>query len=35
MGLGKTLSLISLMITKKDDNLEQWMAEPPAKEGKI
>ena len=33
MGLGKTLSLISLVIQKKDEGVEEWLAKPPAKEG--
>lgn len=34
MGLGKTLSLISLVVQKKDKGVKEWMAKPPSKEGK-
>lgn len=34
MGLGKTLSLISLVVQKKDEGVKEWMAKPPSKEGK-
>ena len=33
MGLGKTLSIISLVIQRKDEDVEEWLAKPPAKEG--
>lgn len=33
MGLGKTLSLISLVIQRKDEDIKEWLAKPPAKEG--
>ena len=34
MGLGKTLSLISLVVQKKDEGVKEWMVKPPSKEGK-
>ena len=33
MGLGKTLSMISLVVQKKDEGVREWMAKPPSKEG--